>query len=325
MKVLFISSGNSKTFSIAPFIKSQAESIIEQGIEIDFYTIIGNGIIGYIKNIIPLRKKIKNNNFDLLHAHYALAGWVGLLTLTRKPLVVSYMGCDTYGDYNEKGKQTINGYLLIILGKLLQPFVSSIIVKSNNLAQYIFLKKKINIIPNGVNLKFCKISHKTDVRNILSLDSFKRYVLFLGSPKNSRKNFNLVKKATELIKDNVEILKPYPVNHELVSKFLLAADILILTSFNEGSPNVIKEALACNTPIVSTNVGDVAWLIKGVEGCYLTTFEPEDVADKIKKALEFSEKVGKTNGRERIIKLGLDSETIAKRIIDVYKKVLNQK
>ena len=98
-------------------------------------------------------------------------------------------------------------------------------------------------------------------------------------------------------------------------------ELVILTSLWEGSPNVIKEAMACNCPIVSTNVGDVRWVIGDTEGCYITSFDPEDVAEKIKLALEFGKR---TNGRDRIIELGLDSETIAKRLIDIYSKVLEE-
>jgi glycosyltransferase involved in cell wall biosynthesis len=106
---------------------------------------------------------------------------------------------------------------------------------------------------------------------------------------------------------------------------LNAADILLLTSFSEGSPQIVKEAMSCNCPIVSTYVGDVRWVIGDTKGCYITTFDPADVVEKIKLALKFSEKIGRTKGRERIIELGLDSDTIAKKIIDVYYSVLEKK
>ena len=141
MKVLFVSSGNSTKIGIAPFIQEQGESLIKMGIEIDFFTISGKGIKGYLKNVLPLRKKIRNAQFEIIHAHYVLSGWVALLTFTRKPLIISYMGCDTYGDFNEKGNRIFSSYLNIILAKLLQPFVNRIIVKSENLLDFIYLKR----------------------------------------------------------------------------------------------------------------------------------------------------------------------------------------
>jgi len=101
-----------------------------------------------------------------------------------------------------------------------------------------------------------------------------------------------------------------------------AADVVVLTSLYEGSPNVIKEAMACSRPIVATDVGDIKWLFDNEPGHYISSFSPIDMAKKIEFALEFSEKKRRTNGKERIIKLGLDSKSIANRIIDVYKNVL---
>ena len=128
MKVLFISSGNTKSI-ISPIVKNQGEFLIKMGVEIDFFTISGKGIKGYLKNVLPLRKKIRNAQFEIIHAHYVLSGWVALLTFTRKPLIISYMGCDTYGDFNEKGNRIFSSYLNIILAKLIQPLANGIIVK----------------------------------------------------------------------------------------------------------------------------------------------------------------------------------------------------
>lgn len=97
-----------------------------------------------------------------------------------------------------------------------------------------------------------------------------------------------------------------------------APDILLLTSLWEGSPNVIKEAMACNCPILSADVGDGAKVIRKTDGCYICSYDPEDVAEKIKEALEFGKR---TNGREKI--KHLDEKIIAQKIIGVYNEVLS--
>jgi len=79
-----------------------------------------------------------------------------------------------------------------------------------------------------------------------------------------------------------------------------------------------------NCPVVATDVGDIAWLFGEEPGHYLTGFEPEDLADKLELALEFAEHQGRTRGRERIMELGLDAESIAKQIIKVYETVLRE-
>src|SRR6186997_998803 len=99
MKVLFVSSGNNKNFDIVPFIKEQGESLKLQGIEIDYYPIIGKGIKGYIKAGFRLRKYLKDNPYDLVHAHFILSGWAAIIGSGKIPVVLSLMGSDAYGEY----------------------------------------------------------------------------------------------------------------------------------------------------------------------------------------------------------------------------------
>src|SRR5699024_4954863 len=98
-------------------------------------------------------------------------------------------------------------------------------------------------------------------------------------------NYALAKKAVSLLDDSVELLELKDKTREEVNLLFNASDLLLMTSFTEGSPQVVKEALACNTPIVSTDVGDVKSLICDVNNCYITSYSPVDVADKIKLAL----------------------------------------
>lgn len=322
MKVLFVSSGNSE-FGISPIVKNQGESLKKNGIDIEYFTIKGKGINGYLKNIPILKKYLKTHHYDVIHAHYSFCGWVSKLTLTKIPVIVSLMGSDTYGNVDLYGKKKSNSYINILSSKILQLFVKKIIVKSKNLESYTYLKNKVKIIPNGVDINKFKPIEKNICREKLNIDINYKLILFLGNPSDPRKNFNLLKNAINNIKDvNLKIIKPYPVDNKDIVYFMNAADVLVMTSYLEGSPNVIKEAMACNLPIVSTDVGDVKEIIGDTEGCYICSYDPTDVAEKIKMALSFGKR---TNGRKRIIELGLDSDSIAKKIIDVYQEVLYKK
>ncbi len=319
MKVLFVSSGNSE-FGISPIIKNQGESLKQNGMDLDYFTIKGKGIKGYLKNIPILKKYLKYHHYDVIHAHYSFCGWVSKLTLTKIPVIVSLMGSDTYGNVDLYGKKKSNSYINILSSKILQLFVKKIIVKSKNLESYTYLKNKVKIIPNGVDINKFKPIEKNICREKLNIDINYKLILFLGNPSDPRKNFNLLKNAINNIKDvNLKIIKPYPVDNKDIVYFMNAADVLVMTSYLEGSPNVIKEAMACNLPIVSTDVGDVKEVIGDTEGCYICSYDPQDVAEKIKMALDYGKR---TNGRERIIKLGLDSDSIAKKIINVYEEVV---
>jgi teichuronic acid biosynthesis glycosyltransferase TuaC len=317
MKVLFVSSGNSKTGMVS-FVKSQGESLLQKNISLEYFSIIGKGFSGYLKNIGILKRQLKQNQYDIIHAHYALSAWVALFASRKTPIVVSYMGSDTYGSYTKKGKLKLKSLINIFAALLLQPFVNKIIVKSQNLSKYVFYKSKMNIIPNGVDLsKFS--TEKTP--GSLNKRNNEKHILFLADPKNSRKNFKLLEDAMLLIKNpNYTLVSPYPVDHNQVKAFYTNADVFVLTSYNEGSPNVIKEAMACNCPIVATNVGDIKWLFGNTEGCFITSFKPEDVAAKIQEAIKFAKR---TKGRERLINIGLDSDSVANNLINIYRSCLN--
>jgi glycosyltransferase involved in cell wall biosynthesis len=150
-----------------------------------------------------------------------------------------------------------------------------------------------------------------------------KHILFAGAFDNAVKNAPLAKAAiNELTSEGVKVelieLKGY--NRDQVNALMYNCDALLMTSKTEGSPQVVKEAMACGCPIVSVDVGDVAERVSGVEGCYVVcTREPKDISGALVKALTYE---GKTNGRDRIIEMGLSNEQVAKRLIAIYESVL---
>jgi teichuronic acid biosynthesis glycosyltransferase TuaC len=308
MNVLFVSSGNTKQ-GISPIIKNQGRSLIRQGIEVDFFTIRGKGFWSYFRHIFILRKYLRTNKFDVVHAHYSLTAYVAALA-GAKPLVSSLMGSDVKS----------HKYASILIPFFFKHFWNQTIVKSSEMYQHLNLKE-IKIIPNGVDIDRFNCNNKKDCQLKLGWDIKKRHILFAADTNRPEKNFILAQRAINLIITDFDvtlhILKDIPDRE--IPDYINATDVLILSSLYEGSPNIIKEAMACNCPIVSTNVGDVNWVIGNTNGCFITGFEPQDVAEKIKNALEFGQR---TNGRDRIIELGLDSETIALKLIEMYNKIL---
>ncbi|HPK06005.1 MAG TPA: glycosyltransferase, partial [Bacteroidales bacterium] len=302
-------------------VKNQANSLHAKGVSISFFLIKKKGLLGYIIYGNKLRSFINNNHFDIIHAHYTLSGWSAVIGSGNIPVVLSLMGSDAHGNMIASNRFTLKSKFLIFLTYIIQPYVKKIISKSANIENIVWAKRKSIIIPNGVNtIKF----HPAAVsKQNLGLNEKNIQVLFLGDRNDIGKNYKLAINAFSLLNDlNVELHCPYPISHDQIPEYLNTFDILIHTSFAEGSPNLIKEAMACNMPIVATDVGDISWLFGDEPGHFLTSFEPVDVAEEITQAIEFSKKYGRTKGRDRIIKLGLDSETIADRIIEVYNSVL---
>ncbi|MDD3320944.1 MAG: glycosyltransferase [Paludibacter sp.] len=314
MKVLIVCSGNSGR--IVPFIVEQVVALQSKGVETDYFLVQQKGILGYLKEKKKLLSKIKSFQPDLIHAHYGLSGL--LANLQRQiPVVTTYHGSD------------INNHKVFLFSKLCMMlsayniFVSGKNRKKANLTPGPSPKGEGNcdLIPCGVDIEPFKPIDKLEARIQLKLDKDKKYVLFAGSFTNEVKNPELAKQSVNLI-ENVELLELKGYSREQVALLMNAVDCVLMTSFTEGSPQFIKEAMACNCPVVSVPVGDVPDVIENIEGCFISTYEPTDVAVRLKLALEFGKR---TEGRNRIVESGLDSETVAKKIIGVYEKVINAK
>lgn len=307
LKVLFVCSGNN---GISPIIRAQAESLNSAGIDVTIYAIKGRGVVGYIKNVKPLRKTIRQDQYDIVHAHYALSAYVASLA-GAKPMVVSLMGSDC------KSGKLLNAVLKTFIRRL----VWKVILKSEEMNSTIKLSNP-QVIPNGVNLSVFKPLDKNQCIDKLHWDAKKQHILFAASPKRHEKNFDLAKQSFDLLNDNKIVLHVLDnVPDDEMPLWYNAANIVMLTSFWEGSPNVVKEAMACNCPVVATDVGDIRWLFGNTPGYFIADFSSDDVAKKITEALAFKEKFGNTKGRERLIELGLDAESVARKIIELYQEV----
>lgn len=323
MKALFVCSGNSKRFTVAPFIKMQGDSLVRKGIEVVFFTVRKKGLFGYLQEAIRLKRCLKGQSFDVIHAHYSLSGWCTVLAFPNQPIVLSLMGDDANGRYSSSNHITIKSRFMLLLTILIQPFVNIIICKSEQMSKIVWMKNKCRIVPNGVTLDEIPLLDKNSIRKELGTDTFKYNILFLGNPKDRNKNYQLLEDAILLIgSSDYKIIAPYPIPHDQVASYLNTADVLVVPSFMEGSPNVVKEAMACNCPVVGTDVGDMKWLFGEEAGYFITDFTPTGCATKIVEAVRFSIKQGRTHGRNRIMYLGLNAPEIADRIVSIYKEII---
>jgi glycosyltransferase involved in cell wall biosynthesis len=181
--------------------------------------------------------------------------------------------------------------------------------------------KNAIVLPNGVDLDLFKPLDKKECRINLGWDLDNKYVLFASKPDKMVKNFALAQATMDRIKINSAELKIiYNIDHSQMPVYLNAANVLLLTSKWEGSPNTVKEAMACNLPVVATKVGDIEYLFRNTEGYYYTDPDPDKLAEKISFILS-SNLI--PNGRQRIMELELDSISIANKIIEIYEEINN--
>ena len=317
MRVLFVSSGNLSGNKPSTIVVNQAQSLIKQGIEITYFTIIGKGLLGYIGNVRKLKKILSENTFDVVHAHFGFCGFVAYFAKRNEKVVVSLMGSDLLEELNESYLGRIKDRTLIFFVKLFSRyFIDFTIVKSEGMSLKLFRNTRYAIIPNGVDFSVFFPVEKNLARKALKLELEKKIVLFPANKERKEKNFALAQKAISLINNENLILLPiHGLTQAELNLYYNASDVLLMTSIYEGSPNVIKENLACDRVIVSTDVGDVRKNFVDVDGCFITSYNAKDIAEKICLALSIKE----SNGRMKIAHL--NSNLIAIKLQEIYKNL----
>lgn len=308
MRILIVGSFNRNRF--APFIQEQAEALQAAGCEMAFFGLQGKGLQGYLKNLPAIKRKIKAFHPDVVHAHYGLSGL--LANLQRQvPVVTTYHGSD------------INESKILPFSKLsirLSAWNIFVSRKTMDIAQP---KKRFSLLPCGINLADLQLTEKMEARRRMNLDASKKYVLFAGAFDNAVKNAPLAQNAVALLQDDgVELLELKGYSRDEVTLLMCAADVFLMTSVSEGSPQVIKEALACGCPIVSVDVGDVKERVNGLKGCYVSENNSSNkLSDLLCEALKFG---GRTEGRNKVICDGLDNSFIAFKLVQLYKGITGQ-
>lgn len=280
----------------------QADALRKAGCVVNFFGVTGKGIRGYIKSLPALKRKIAELGPDVIHAHYGLCGLLANMQ-RRIPVVTTYHG----SDINEKAVLPFSK-IAMILSK------HNIFVSRRNI-EISGAGRKYSLIPCGINLP--ESFSKDEARSAIGMLPDRKYVLFAGAFDNAVKNYPLAKAAMELVPGaDLWELKGY--DRQEVNMLMHAADSILMTSFTEGSPQVIKEAMACGLPVVSVDVGDVAELASGVAGCYVCDREPSELALCIGKAIGY----GRTEGRKRILERGLTNDLVAQKILNIYNSVI---
>lgn len=306
-KILFVYRGYGADLSNS-VIDFQKKSLLDCGLQVESFAFSNSGISGYLKNILLLREFLKRYDFHLIHAHYSFSGFLSSLS-SNIPVVCSLMGSDLL---QQKG---LIKFVTKLFSKL---FWKATIVKSKPMQSQL---KNSYLIPNGVDFENFRPIPKADALKETGFNPGKKNIIFVAQDPHSKvKNLELAKKAIELTgNEDIELHLIKNKKFDELPFYYNSADLILLTSLSEGSPNIIKEAMACNLPIVAVDVGDIRQVLDDTDGTYICPHDAKILADRINKSIEFS---GKTNGREKI--KHLDNMVIAEKINAVYQNVMQK-
>lgn len=312
MRVLYISS----EWDLCPFLKRQVDYLTAHGFHVDVYTFRGaKSLFRYSGAWFDLRRTFDISEYDVIHANF---GQSALLAVPfKRPLVVTFHGSDLLGIRNENGKNTLKGLFLQTISRRIARAAAKVCIVSSRMAGFLPRDVKYEILPVGVDLEIFKPLSAIKCRNDLGLPLSRKLVLFGGRPERPDKRLWLAKRAVDEIseKHNAELVCMPSIPHELVPIYINACDVVLLTSMKEGSPNIIKEALACNVPVVSVDVGDVGNRIEGLKNCFISESDsPRHIADALEKSLTFD-----NDFQGRAFVSHLSEDIINNRLIDIYK------
>jgi glycosyltransferase involved in cell wall biosynthesis len=305
-------------------VRSQARSLEALGIELDVLAIPGYvSPWEYVRG--AGRALARNLNvYDVVHAHYGHSAVVARMNL-RAPLVVSYCGDDLLGtpDAACPARKTLRSRALAIAFSQVAWVARATITKSEEMERQLPRARRVHnrVIPNGVDLALFSPMGRQQARQRLGWDPNEKAVLFVGNPALTTKNHALANAACALARrecTEVRLHVASTVAPEDVPVWMSAADALIFPSWSEGSPNAVKEAMACELPVVATPVGDIPERLRGIPGCYVLPPEKTRFADALLKAVHH----GRCPEAREAVSSGFSLEQTARRIVKVYESVI---
>jgi glycosyltransferase involved in cell wall biosynthesis len=264
--------------------------------------------LNYLKGAAEVLRSTWSGRYDVVHVHYGLTGICALIRWPT-PLVVTLHGSDI-----------LQGRLQPLLSKLVSVVADATIVVSPDIAS----RCRGTLIPCGVDLERFRPAERTASRLALGLPTTGRYVLFPFDPRRGLKRYDIAEGAVALLRErgmDVSLLPVWNVANERMPLYYSAADVMVLCSDTEGSPTSVKEALACNLPVVSTDVGDVRTIFRGIDGTEICEQTPTSVAAALARSLDRCEGV-RFDGRSAMRRY--DQWATAQSLIRVYRDVIRR-
>lgn len=304
------------------FLARQYDFLKKENVQIDvFYFKAKKRLITYIITWIRFHLKLmrESKNYDLIHAQFGQSGVVAYPA--KLPIVITLHGKDIDGECDGGKLLIYKGLILRRIIQYLSKRVSGIIIVSPHMEQYFSSKIKTNIIPCGLDFDALPIIDKMEARKRLNLPAEENLILFAADPEEYRKRYDLAEQSVKILNKRLsaKLIVCWKQPYENIPIYMNACDAYLMTSMSEGSPCVVKEALACNLPVVSVPVGDVKERIDGIEGCELCPdYNPENIASALERVIQRGERI---RGREAVA--NLDESILAKKIVNVYKEAMS--
>ena len=292
------------------FFDKQVEALEERGVDCVVRTVPqaadgGRSPREFAEFYVDVLGDVAIEEFDLVHANYGLVAPFALAQPTR-PVVLSLWGSDVMGPS-----------WLVALSKLSAAAADAVVVPSTPAADA--LGRPHDLVPFGVDTDLFRPIPRERARAAVGWDPDERVVLFPYDPGRDVKNYPLAERVAEAAATDVTLRVLSDVDYERVPLYMNASDAVLVTSRRESGPMVVKEATACNVPVVSTDVGFARDVLAGVSGAHVCDDETA-LVEALDAVLEGN---GRIDGRDRVDDLSLDRA--GDRLVSVYRRVLDRR
>jgi len=303
------------------FVAGQVESLRDAGIDVEvlFVNRLATGRQVYRNLAKTVRTSFEKMNPDLVHVMYGgVMSAVVTKAIRERPVLVSFCGSDLLG-IRGGAVQKLSARFGVAASKRAAVRAAGIVVKSENLLGALPRRidnSRVWLLPNGVDLRRFSPMDRLECQRRLGWDASRGHVLFPANPTRPEKRFGLAEACVARLNENgadVELHVLRDVPHEDVPSWLNAAEAILVTSTHEGSPNAVKEALACNVPVVSVDVGDVRARIEGIDGCFIADPTPDDLAAKLGSVFERETPI---DARTKMSEISV--ERVAEKLREIY-------
>jgi teichuronic acid biosynthesis glycosyltransferase TuaC len=290
------------------FVCQQVEQLRRFGHSVDVINILSfQSKMNYLRGALDVMRMTSSVAYDIVHAHYGYSAYPAMFRL-RAPLVITLHGTDVLGNIFER-----------LSTRAVSPFADAVIVVSEA------MRRRIPgiVIPCGVDLGVFKPYDRDEARTRLRWPKDRHVVLFPFDPARREKRYNLARASVErLVQDGVdaELITVFNVANDEMPWYYSAADAMLLCSDREGSPTSIKEALACNLPVVATEVGDVGELLSGIAGTRICPQDAGTIARNLREVLDWPRS---SEFRGRAAMARYDQALTVEKIVGVYTEVLS--
>lgn len=310
-----------------PAVLHQENGLREVGVDIDIFFLdrVEDGPLAYFQSYLPLLRRWRKHNYDLLHVQFGgVQALVGTM-VARNRTILTFHGTDLHGGSPKTWRARFASTLNTWCSRQAALKAGGVIIVSSNLEPHLpkAVLPRVKIFPPGVDYWLFSPTSSREARVELNLDIDAKYILFSDISSSSVKRRDIALAVEREVQKHISEAKLLFLTRQpywRVPLYLNAADCLLLTSDKEGSPNIVKEALAVNLPVVSVDVGDVRLRCSSVPNCQIVSREINTLSEAVLRAFH----VGRKGGGRNLKRSEIDNEILCKHISLFYHQVLQK-